>query len=146
MALSQDLKEFLRLFALNEVEYLLIGGFAVAAHGHPRYTKDIDLWIRQTPENAQRVAKCLEIFGFASLGISETDLLEPGVVIQLGYPPNRIDLLTSPSGVNFDECYPKRARTLLEGMEVDVIDLASLRQNKQASGRPQDLADLDKLR
>ena len=145
MALSQDLKEFLELFIEKQVEYLLIGGFAVAAHGHPRYTKDIDLWIRQTPENAQRVVACLEEFGFGALGITVDDLLEPEIVIQLGQPPNRIDLLTSPSGVDFDECYLKRVNTVLAGVTVDLIDLESLRQNKQASGRHQDLADLENL-
>ncbi|MCE7873167.1 hypothetical protein DYH09_22715 [bacterium CPR1] len=145
MALSQDLKEFLQLLEKHHVEYLVVGGFAVAAHGHPRYTKDLDLWIRQTESNAQRLVECLREFGFESLGLQVSDFLEPDVVVQLGHPPNRIDLLTRPDGVLFEECYPKKVRTVLEGVSVDIIDLESLRVNKQASGRHQDLADLENL-
>ncbi|GMU53641.1 MAG: hypothetical protein AMXMBFR33_27870 [Candidatus Xenobia bacterium] len=117
----------------------------MAAHGHPRYTKDIDLWVRPSAENARRLVHCLQEFGFASFGIKAEDFLEPDVVIQLGHPPNRIDLLTSPSGVDFEDCYSKRVRTVLEGVPINLIDLESLKANKRASGRHQDLADLENL-
>ncbi len=145
MALSQDLKEFLQLLETHQVEYLVVGGFAVAAHGHPRYTKDIDLWVRPSAENARKLVNCLQEFGFASFGIKAEDFLEPDVVIQLGHPPNRIDLLTQPSGVDFEAFYSNRVRTLLEGVPVNLIDLESLKANKRASGRHQDLADLENL-
>lgn len=143
--MSPSLKEFLRLLAHHGVEYLLVGGYAVAAHGHPRYTKDIDLWIRQTQENADRVIRVLSDFGFDALGLGVADLMEQDVVIQLGRAPNRIDLLTNPSGVDFETCYAKRVQICLEGVGVDLIDLESLRANKRAAGRHQDLADLENL-
>jgi hypothetical protein len=127
------------------VRYLVVGGYAVALHGHPRYTKDIDIWIELTPENADRVVQALEQFGFGSLGLKPADFLEPSQVIQLGYPPRRIDLLTSLKGVDFNDCYQDRTTIVIEGMNIDFINLANLKKNKQATGRHQDLADLENL-
>jgi hypothetical protein len=123
----------------------VVGGYAVALHGHPRYTKDIDIWIELTPENADRVVQALEQFGFGSLGLKPADFLEPSQVIQLGYPPRRIDLLTSLKGVDFNDCYQDRTTIFIEGVNIDFIDLANLKKNKQATGRHQDLADLENL-
>jgi hypothetical protein len=123
----------------------VVGGYAVALHGHPRYTKDIDIWIELTPENADRVVQALEQFGFGSLGLKPADFLEPSQVIQLGYPPRRIDLLTSLKGVDFNDCYQDRTTIVIEGMNIDFINLANLKKNKQATGRHQDLADLENL-
>jgi hypothetical protein len=97
--LQRDLKEFIELLNSHSVDYLVVGGHAVAFHGHPRYTGDIDFWIRATPENAERVLKVLAAFGFSDLLLTTNDLVKPTSVIQLGRPPNRIDLLTSISGV-----------------------------------------------
>jgi len=106
--LSQDFKEFLELLNVNQVRYLVVDGYAVAIHGHPRYTKDIDIWIESTPENAEKLVLALDQFGFASLGLKESDFREPDTIIQLGYPPNRIDLLTSLLGVEISECYAEK--------------------------------------
>jgi len=145
MLLNQDFKEFIELLNNNDVRYLVVGGYAVALHGHPRYTKDIDIWIELTPENADRVVQALEQFGFGSLGLKPADFLEPSQVIQLGYPPRRIDLLTSLKGVDFNDCYQDRTTIVIEGMNIDFINLANLKKNKQATGRHQDLADLENL-
>lgn len=143
--LNPDFKEFIASLNANKVRYLVVGGYAVALHGYPRYTKDMDIWIERTPENAARLLKALEQFGFASLGLRETDFLEPDQIIQLGYPPRRIDLLTSLPGVEFGECYPARVEVEIEGVTVLFISLEHLKQNKRASGRHQDLADLENL-
>lgn len=143
--LNPDFKEFLKLLNSHGVEYLVIGGYAVAAHGHPRYTKDIDIWVHATEDNAPRLVQALKDFGFSSLGLVDSDFLEPDTVVQLGYPPRRIDLLTSPSGVDFKESFPSRIVADVEGVQIPIIGLEQLRANKLASGRPQDLADIDHL-
>jgi hypothetical protein len=124
---------------------LVVGGYAVALHGHPRYTKDIDIWIEMEPKNAANVIKALEQFGFGSLGLKEMDFLVPSQVIQLGQPPNRIDLLCTISGVDFAACYESRVIVEVDDVLVSFIDLDNLRKNKAASGRHQDLADLENL-
>jgi predicted nucleotidyltransferase len=144
--LNQDFKEFVQSLNDNGVRYLVVGGYAVAFHGHPRYTKDMDIWIANDPENAENILKALEQFGFGGLGLTKEDFLEPGQIIQLGYPPSRIDILSSVSGVNFAECYALRVKADVRGIPVNFIDLDSLKKNKQASGRHQDLADIENLR
>jgi len=146
MLLNQDFKEFIESLNDNRVRYLVVGGYAVALHGHPRYTKDIDIWIEMTPENAKRVVTALQHFGFGSLELTPEDFLTPSQVIQLGYPPRRIDLLTSLAGVDFESCYPERITVFIDGVNVDFIDLANLKKNKLATGRHQDLADLENLK
>ncbi|MBC7258494.1 MAG: hypothetical protein H5T65_04555 [Chloroflexi bacterium] len=143
--LNQDFKEFIISLNDNLVRYLVIGGYAVAIHGYPRYTKDIDIWIEPTPENAARIVKALEQFGFGSLGLKAEDFLVPDQVIQLGYPPNRIDLLTTALGVEFGTCYASRVEVEVDGVIVNFIDLENLKKNKKAVGRLQDLADLENL-
>ena len=145
MALNQDFKELLQSLNDNGVRYLVVGGYAVAQHGHPRYTKDIDIWVEMTKENAAKVVRALEQFGFASLGLKESDFLEADQIIQLGYPPSRIDILTTLSGVEFSECYPAHVTVNMDGVPVDFIDLGNLKKNKKATGRHQDLADLENL-
>jgi len=140
-----DFREFVQSLNAHKVRYLVVGGYAVAFHGHPRYTKDIDIWIEGTPENAQQILCALDEFGFGSLDINPDDFLVLGQVIQLGYPPRRIDLLTSLSGVNFTDCFDSRIVAKMEEASVNFINLENLRKNKQASGRSQDLADLDNL-
>ncbi|GBE90894.1 hypothetical protein NCWK1_0614 [Nostoc cycadae WK-1] len=129
----------------NNVRYLIVGGYAVAIHGHPRYTKDIDIWIEMSVENANNIIQALKQFGFSSLGLKPEDFLTPDQIIQLGYPPNRIDLLTSIDGVNFENCYPLRLEFRIDNIVVNFIDLDNLKKNKAASGRLQDLADLENL-
>jgi len=143
--LNKDFKEFVELLNSTHVEYLLVGGYALAAHGHPRYTGDIDFWVNPTPENARRLMQVLRSFGFGALGLAEDDFLQPEAVVQLGYPPARIDLLTAIDGVAFPECYARRRTVSLDGLELCLIDIDDLRANKRASGRPKDLADLDAL-
>jgi Nucleotidyltransferase of unknown function (DUF6036) len=128
MKLPRDLREFIALLNSHDVKYLIVGGYAVAYHGYPRATGDIDLFVEVSQENARKLIAVLGEFGFASLGLTEKDFLVPGSIIQLGYPPNRIDLVTSISGVTFF-----------------VVDKQTLMANKAASGRPKDLADLDAL-
>jgi hypothetical protein len=143
--LNQDFKEFIQSLNDNQVRYLVIGGYAVALHGYPRYTKDIDIWIEMSPVNAANMVKALEQFGFGSLGLQTSDFLEPDQIIQLGYPPNRIDLMTTPPGVEFESCYASRIAIQLDEVSVNFIDLDNLKRNKRAAGRLQDLADLENL-
>jgi len=143
--LQSDLREFIVLLNSHDVEYLIVGGHAVAFHGHPRYTGDIDFLIRSNPANAQQVLSALRAFGFGSMDIAERDLLQTGQIIQLGYPPNRIDILTSISGVNFDSAWESRVETVMDDLPVHLIGWDDLLRNKRASGRQKDLADIEKL-
>jgi hypothetical protein len=140
-----DFKEFIGSLNANGVRYLIVGGYAVACHGHPRYTKDLDVWVECSVENAKALLRALAEFGMGSLGLTEQDFLDSDGVIQLGYPPNRIDILLSASGVVFAECYAEKMEIQLDGIPVNFIDLANLKKNKKATGRLQDLADLEKL-
>jgi hypothetical protein len=143
--LNPDFKEFLQSLNDSEARYLVVGGYAVAFHGYPRYTKDLDVWIERSPDNADLIIQALHRFGFGDLDLKPGDLIEADRVIQLGYPPVRIDLITSLEGVVFDECHASRVETDVEGVVVPFIDLESLKKNKQATGRHQDLADLENL-
>ncbi len=143
--LNRDFREFIQSLNDNQVRYLVVGGYAVAMHGHPRYTKDLDVWLEMTAENAHQVVAALDQFGFSSLGLAVDDFLAPRQVIQLGYPPSRIDLLSTLPGVDFPTCYRTRIQVEMDGVVVNFIDLENLKKNKQASGRHQDLADLESL-
>jgi hypothetical protein len=145
MELSPDFKEFFESLNKNEVRYLIVGGYAVAFHGHPRYTKDIDVWIEATPQNAARLIQSLRDFGFGSLELQAEDFLQPGHTIQLGVPPNRIDLLTSALDLDFETCFNSKVDGDIAGLTVHFVDLDHLKQNKRAVGRFQDLADLENL-
>ena len=145
MVLNQDFKEFVQSLNDNGVRYLVVEGYAVALHGYPRYTKDIDVWVEMSAENATRIVKALDQFGFGSLALKESDFVVPDQIIQLGYPPRRIDILTTLPGVEFSECYPSHTTVDVEGVSVNFIDLENLRKNKRATGRHQDLADLENL-
>lgn len=146
MVLNQDFREFIQLLNEYNVLYLVVGGYAVALHGHPRNTKDIDIWIYLDKDNAEKLLKVLQDFGFSSLDLKVEDFLDPEQVIQLGYPPNRIDLLTDLKGVDFNKCYSSKVTVEIEGANVNFIDLEHLKKNKQATGRHQDLADLENLK
>ncbi len=142
---NPDFKEFIASLNANQVRYLVIGGYALALHGHPRYTRDLDIWVELDRKNARALVKALQQFGMGSLGLTEEDFLVPDQVVQLGDPPNRIDILVTVSGIEFADCYPQRITTTLEGVEVNFIDLENFKKNKKASGRMQDLADLENL-
>lgn len=145
MVLNKDFKEFIESLNKNNVRYLVVGGYAVAFHGHPRYTKDLDIWIQSDEKNAENLLAALDDFGFGSLDLKAEDFLTPGYIIQLGYPPNRIDLLTVIKGVEFETCYAAKIHTEIEGIRINFIDLSNLKKNKKSTGRYQDLADLENL-
>jgi hypothetical protein len=145
MIFNQDFREFIESLNKHNVRYLLIGGYAVALHGHPRYTKDLDIWIWMDNTNAANLLNALKDFGFSSLQLTPEDFLKPDQVVQLGFPPNRIDLMTSPKGVEFDTCFASRDEIEIEGVTINLIDLKHLKINKKATGRHQDLADLENL-
>jgi predicted nucleotidyltransferase len=146
MKLQEDLREFIELLNSHNVDFLVIGGYAVAFHGHPRFTGDIDFFLRATPDNAERVMATLRAFGFADLALTTEDFQRPGTVVQLGRSPNRIDLLTSITGVTFEEAWETRLNGTLDGLSVSFLGLAALLKNKAASGREKDLADVAKLK
>jgi hypothetical protein len=145
MVLSNDFREFIELLNANKVQYLIVGGYAVGFHGYPRYTKDLDVWILVSEENAKCVLIALQQFGMGSLGLKEEDFLKHDDFVQLGYPPNRIDIVMSCDGIEFESCYQSRKQINVEGLSIDFIDLENLKRNKKASARPQDLADLANL-
>ena len=136
------------LVALNDAEadYLVVDAYAMAAHGCPRATGDIDFWIRATLENAERVWSALSVFGAPIFQISVGELSTPDVVFQIGVPPQRIDIMTSVSGVEFDEAWPSRFVVDLDGIQASVIGREQLLKNKIASGRPKDIVDVEILR
>ena len=143
--LNPDFKEFAELLNAKGVEYLVVGDYALAAHGHPRYTGDIDFWVRPTPNNIDRLLSALAAFGFGSLGLQAGDF-RADTVVQLGQPPRRIDLLTTIDGVTFEDCYARREPVELAGVNLNIIGLEDFKTNKRATGRLKDLADLESLK
>ena len=143
--LANDYKEFLRLLRAHGVEYLLIGGWAVGYHGYPRATYDLDVWIAISPANANRVVKALIEFGFSVPELSADLFQQPDKIVRMGVEPKRIEVMTSISGVEFDECYRERVETMMGDVPVSLINLHYLKINKKASGRLKDLADLEQL-
>lgn len=145
IGLHPDFKEFLKLLNDHQVEYLLIGGYAVAYHGYPRATADMDIWIRISPENAQRIVNVLNLFGFRQTELSEQLFLTEGKIIRLGVPPIRIEIATSISGIEFEEAYDSRIEEEFDSIPAKIIDLLHLKANKKAAGRHKDLDDLQNL-
>jgi hypothetical protein len=143
--LPPDFKEFLRLLNAHKVEYLLIGGYAVAYHGYPRATADMDVWVAVHPANADKIVAALKEFGFDPPDLSSELFLRPWQITRLGVPPVRIEIATTISGVDFGACYEERVQDSIDGAPADLISLRHLKLNKKASGRHQDLADLEKL-
>ncbi len=131
MVLNQDFKEFIQSLNEHNVRYLIIGGYAVAFHGQPRYTKNLDVWIELGQENAANLLKALAHSGFGSLGLTEDDFLEPDQIIQLGFPPSRIDILTTLEGVDFDECFASKTIPTIDNIQMNFIDLGNLKKNKK---------------
>ena len=143
---SQDFREFIELLIKNKAEYLVVGGYAVGVHGHPRYTGDLDIWLNATPLNAERILQSVNEFGFSSFKLTQEDFTKPGNVIQLGYPPLRIDLLTEIDGVTFKECFRNRKEVTIDDLTVNFIGYEDLLKNKKESGRPRDIDDIDHLK
>jgi len=140
-----DFSEFLRLLNANEVEYLLVGGFAVAIHGYPRATADMDVWVSRRADNARRIVTALRDFGFDLPSLTPELFLDPDRIVRMGVAPLRIELLTSIDGVDFDECAQRSVVQVVGGARIPVIGLEDLKSNKRASGRSKDLADLENL-
>jgi hypothetical protein len=143
--LAPDFKDFLRLLNARQVEYLLIGGYAVGYYGYPRVTADMDVWIAIHPANAAKLVEVMREFGFDVAELSANLFLEENRIIRLGLPPVRIEISTTISGVAFDECYEARVVDTIDGVPVNLISLHHLKINKKASGRHKDLNDLEHL-
>ena len=142
-----DFRDVLREFTTHQVTFLVVGAHALAVHGIPRATGDIDIWVKPSADNAERVLAALASFGapLEALGIALDDFVRPNVVAQLGLPPYRIDIMTSISGVAFEEAWADRAEGTVAGVDVPVLGKNTFRANKRASGRPKDIADLEAL-
>ena len=145
MNLSADLREFIELLNSRDVEYIIVGAHSLAFHGCPRFTGDLDILIRPSPENAAKIVPLLRDFGFGESDFKESDFTEPEQLIQLGRVPQRIDLLTSISGVEIADAFRNKISTDLEDVPVFMLSKELLIQNKRAVGRPQDIADLHAL-
>ena len=142
--LPQDFRDFLSLMNEHGVEYLLIGGYAVAYHGFPRTTLDMDIWIANRRENAARMVQVMRDFGFTGSISPEVFLVDDGVV-RMGVAPMKLEIMMDVSGVSFDECYENRVVDMIDGTRVSIISLQDLRLNKKAAGRHKDLNDLENL-
>jgi len=142
--LPRDFREFIELLNRNTVRYIIIGGYAVVYHGYVRSTNDIDIWLDIRRDNIKKVLKALDDFGFSSLNIKEEDF-SANQILQLGYPPNRIDLITTPAGIDFETCWESKEQVFIDDITLNIIDLESLIKTKQATGRTRDLADIEEL-
>jgi len=143
--LNKDYKEMLQCLFAENVRFLLVGAYALAAHGYPRATKDIDFFVWATPENASNLIRALTKFGAPLDEISAADFSAEGIIFQIGNSPRRIDIITRISGIKFEHAYANRAAIEIEGLQIPVISLDDLIVNKRASGRLQDLADVERL-
>lgn len=145
--MNEDYRDILIALVAQDARFIVVGAHALAVHGYPRATVDLDIWIQSTPENARRVWKALAAFGapLEDLEVTERDLNRPNVVAQFGLPPNRIDILTGLSGLTFDAAWPNRVEAEIEGVRVAVLGLDDLIANKKASGRDRDRADVKGL-
>ena len=143
--MNQDFLDLLRAFIDRNVRFLIVGAYALAVHGRPRATGDLDVWVDATPENAARIISALEQFG-APLGeLIVDDFSRPGIVFQMGLPPVRIDVLTELSGLTFEEAWPGRIAASFGPLTVDVLGREAFIKNKRATGRPRDLGDVEAL-
>ena len=140
--LNPDFRDMLSALCEEKGEFLIVGAYALAVYGHPRATGDIDIWIRCSDENAERVLRSLKRFGAPLFDLTLKDLRTPGRIFQMGVVPRRIDIITSIEGVEFDEAWPDRKEVEIEGLKIPVIGRSHLLKNKKALGRPQDLADV----
>lgn len=144
-SLDPNFKELLRLLNSADVRFLVVGGYAVNFHGYHRNTADIDIWIAIDPQNTVKVSNALQEFGFPASSVPPEDFQERGKILRFGRAPWQVDILTDPSGIQFDECYERRVVGDLEGISVPFISLRDLRENKKAAGRSKDAADIENL-
>ena len=145
MEIQQDFRDLLELFNSHKVEYIIVGGYALAFHGAPRYTGDIDIYVKPDAGNAQQIVSALDEFGFGSVGLAAADFEKLGQVIQLGVPPVRIDIITSIGGVSWDEAFTGQVAGKYGDIQVYYLGLEQFLKNKRAVGRKKDLADIEAL-
>jgi hypothetical protein len=143
--MHQDFLDLLRAFIDRDVRFLIVGAYALAVHGRPRATADLDLWVDATPENAAKIMAALEQFGAPTAQVRPEDFSRPGVVFQMGLPPVRIDVLTELSGITFSEAWPSRTQAPFGPLVVDVIGREAFIKNKRTTGRARDLGDVEAL-
>ncbi len=143
--MNSDFKDLLQLLSEEQVEYLIVGGYAVIYHAQPRSTKDLDIWLRPTPENAKRVTRVFLKFGIPFIDVTPDDFAQEGLQYAVGRPPSMIDFLTSIPGLDFGEAWESRVKATHEGINILFLGKQDLIKAKQTAGRPQDLADIDEL-
>ena len=146
MTLEKDFEDFVALLNKHQVYYLIVGGYALAFHGKPRHTGDLDIWIDISEDNAEKMTAVIADFGMKSLGITSDDFLQKGIITQIGYPPLRIDILNEIDGVYFQDAYINKLIIDVDGLIINYIGLDDLIKNKQSSGRSQDLTDVKTLK
>ena len=146
MSVNPDFRDLFVALNAAQAEFLIIGGYALAVHGAPRFTKDLDVWVKANPDNAKKVWNALDEFGAPFLDLTLQDLSTPGIVFQMGLPPNRIDIITVIDGVDFPEAWEHRVPSVYGDQPVMVIGIDELIRNKEATGRPQDRLDAQTLR
>ena len=144
-SLDPNFKELLKLLNSAGVRFLVVGGYAVNFHGYHRNTADIDIWIAIDPQNALKVSKALEEFGFPASSVAPDNFQLKGKILRFGRPPWQVDILTDPSGIDFEDCYPRKVIGDLEGIDISFISLQDLKENKKAAGRIKDRADVENL-
>jgi hypothetical protein len=142
MKIPKDLREFVALLNADHVKYVIVGGYAVAFHGRPRFTGDIDVFVESSIDNSARIIDVLKTFGFGELDVKAEDLHQDDLVLQLGFPPNRIDLMTAIDGVKFDQAWATRVEAMVDDLPIRFISRELLIQNKRTAGRPKDMADV----
>ncbi|HSR12724.1 MAG TPA: hypothetical protein VLS90_14880 [Thermodesulfobacteriota bacterium] len=143
--LHPDFKDLLRLLNSHRVRYLVVGGYAVGYYGYPRATGDMDIWVAISEENAEQIAHALRAFGMPEKETTKTLFMEKNKIIRMGVPPVRIEVITSASGLDFDECYSRREIVKVEDIDINFISLEDLKTNKKAAGRHKDLEDIEHL-
>ena len=145
MTLDPDFEDFIQFLNQYEVDYMIVGGYAMAFHGSPRYTGDLDIWIDISESNAEKILLVIQAFGFSSLGFKKEDFLKENLINQIGYPPLRIDILTNIDGIDFKEAYTQKQVIEIEDLKANYIGLRDLIQNKKTSGREKDIIDVKTL-
>jgi len=146
MNLEKDFEDFVALLNKYQIHYMIVGGYALAFHGKPRHTGDLDIWIDISDENAEKMCNALAEFGMSSLGLTKDDFLRKGIITQIGYPPLRIDILNEIDGVSFKDAYVNKLIIDVDGLMINYIGLDDLIKNKTVSGRHQDLTDANTLK